>query len=98
MTYVMYFTLHRGMWVRMARKACWLANCKIGTDVVGHPGFSGILHFTYYVLDHTKSFPGILSSRVVYVLNAAFTSSSMASLVTLVFELCSVYAQHQNKS
>ena len=25
-------------------------------DVVGHPGIFGILHLTYYVLGHTKSF------------------------------------------
>ncbi len=37
--------LCRGLWVRMAR-----------LDVVEHPGTFGILHFTYCVLGHTKSF------------------------------------------
>ncbi len=68
MTYVSYFPLRRGLWVRMARKACWLAYCKIWPDVVEHPGTSATLHFTYYILRHTKSFSGILSSKVVWVL------------------------------
>ncbi len=29
-----YFLLRRGLWVRMARKACWLAFCKIRWDVL----------------------------------------------------------------
>ncbi len=52
----------------MARKARWLAYCKIRLDVVEHPGTSGILHYTYYVLRHTKSFSGILTSKAVWVL------------------------------
>ncbi len=52
----------------MARKACWLAYCKIPPDIVGHPGISGILHFTHCVLGHTKSFSGALDSGVVWVL------------------------------
>ena len=62
-----YLPLRRGLWVRIARKACWLAYCKMRPDVVGHPGIFGILHLTYYyVLGHTKY--GILSSMVVWVL------------------------------
>ncbi len=68
MTYVTYFPLHGGLWVRMAAKARWLAYCKIRPDVVEHPGTSGILHFTYYVLGRPKSFSGILNSKVVWVL------------------------------
>ena len=37
-------------------------------DVVGHPGIFGILHLTYYVLGHIKSFYGILNSMLVWVL------------------------------
>ncbi len=66
--HVMNFLLCRGLWVRMAKKACQLAYCKIRPDVVGHPGTSGILHFTYYRLEHAKSFSGILNSRTVWVL------------------------------
>ena len=51
--------LRRGLWVRIARKACWLAYCKMPADIVGHPATFGILHLTYYVLGHTKSFSGI---------------------------------------
>ncbi len=58
----------KDLWVRMARKARWLAYCKIQPDVVEHPGTSGILHFTYYALGHTKPFSGILNSKVVWVL------------------------------
>ncbi len=56
MMYVTYFPLRRGLWVKLARKACWLAYCKIQLDVVGHPSASSKLHFTYYILGHTKSF------------------------------------------
>ncbi len=66
-TYVTYFLLRKGLWVRMARKACWLAYCKIPADVVEYPGTTGILHFTYYVLGHAKSFSAILNSRVLWV-------------------------------
>ena len=48
-------------------------------DVVGHPGIFGILHLTYYVLGHTKSFSVILNSMVVWVLERTelkFTSSA----------------------
>ncbi len=58
----------RGLWVRIARKACWLAYCKMQPDAVGHPGIFGIRHLTYYVLGHTKSFYGILNSMVVWIL------------------------------
>ncbi len=68
MTCVTYFPLCRGLWVRIGRKACWLAYCKIQPDIVDHPGTSGILHFTYYVLGRTKSLSGILNSKVVWVL------------------------------
>ncbi len=40
----------RGLWVRVARKACWFVYCKIQLEIVGHPGIFGILHLTYYVL------------------------------------------------
>ncbi len=63
--YVKYFQLRRGLWVGMARKVCWLAYYKIEPDVLEHPGTCRILHFTYYVLGHTKSFSGILNSKVV---------------------------------
>ena len=35
---------------------------------VGHPGIFGILHFTYFILGHAKSFSGILNSIVVHVM------------------------------
>ncbi len=61
--------LRKGLWVRMARKACWFAYCKVRPDVVGHhPGTSGILHFTYYILGHTTCFSSVLHSKVVCVL------------------------------
>ena len=47
---------------RSARKACWLAYCKVRPDVVGHPDIFGIQHLTYYVLGHTKYFSGILNN------------------------------------
>ncbi len=46
--YVLYFQLCRELWARMARKACWLAHCKIRLDFVEHPGTSGI--FTFHIL------------------------------------------------
>ncbi len=52
----------------MARKTCWLAYCKIRPNVVAHPVTSGMWHFTYYILGHTKSFSGILNTKVVWVL------------------------------
>ncbi len=58
--YVMYFLGRTGLLVRMTEKAGWFAYCKIRPDVVGHPGTPGILHFTYCILGHTKSFSGIL--------------------------------------
>ena len=42
---VIYLLLRRGLWVRTARKARWLALCKMLLDVVGHPGHFGIMHF-----------------------------------------------------
>ncbi len=65
---VTHFLLCKGLWVRMARQAYWLAYCKIRLDEIGHPGTSGILHFKYYVLGHTKSFSDVLNSRKVWVL------------------------------
>ncbi len=66
--YVTYLPLCRGLWVRIADKACWLAYYKNRLDVVGHPGTSDILHFTYHIVGRTKSFSGILNTRVVRVL------------------------------
>ncbi len=42
-------------------------------DLVEHPATSGILHLTYYALGHTKSFPGILNSKVIWVLERRVT-------------------------
>ena len=39
--------LHRGLWVRIGRKACLPAYCQMQLDVGGHPGIFGILHSTY---------------------------------------------------
>ena len=47
--------LHKELWVRVARKACWPAYYKIRLDAIGHPGIFGILHLTHYVLGHTKA-------------------------------------------
>ena len=58
-------TLRKGLWVRTAEKACWHAYYEIRPEVVWHPGTSGILHLTYYVCEHTKSFSGILNSMIV---------------------------------
>ncbi len=77
MTCVTYFPLRRGLWVGMARKACWLMYCKIPPDVVEHPGTSGILHFSYYILGQIKSLSGVLNSEVVWVLNTGCVSSSV---------------------
>ena len=52
-TYVTFPLLPRGLWVRIARKACWLAHCKMRPGVVGHPGVCGILHLTYFILGQT---------------------------------------------
>lgn len=51
-----------------SRKECWFTYCKMAPDEVGHTGTFDILHLTYYVLGHTKSFPGILTSMVVWAL------------------------------
>ncbi len=51
-----YSTAQRIMDQNGQKNACCPAYCKIKLDVVEHPGTSGILHFTYYVLGHTKSF------------------------------------------
>lgn len=59
---VTYCSLCRGLWVRATRKECWLAYCKMCQDAVAHPGIFDILHATYYVLGHTKSFSGTLNS------------------------------------
>ncbi len=66
MMYLIYFPPCRGLWVRMVREACWLVYCKIRPDVDEHPGTSSILHFTYYVPGHTKSFSGTLNSKAVW--------------------------------
>ncbi len=50
----------------MAIKARLLAYCKIQPNLVEHPDTSGILH--YYALGHTKSFSGILNSKVLWVM------------------------------
>ena len=65
-----YLPLRRGLWVRIARKACWLAYCKMQPDAVIGPGTFGILHLTYYVFGHTKHFAGILNIMVVWVLES----------------------------
>lgn len=44
-----------------------LHTAKTHPDVIGHPVIFGILHFTYYLLRHTKSFSGILNIMVVWV-------------------------------
>lgn len=62
---VTYRPLCRELWVRIARKVCWLTYCTISLHVVEHRGIFGILHLTYYVLGHAKSFSGILYSMVV---------------------------------
>ncbi len=61
----------RGLWVKIARKACWLACCKMRLDAVGHPGIFGILHLTYCVLGHTKSSSALLNSMVVWILECS---------------------------
>ncbi len=68
LTYVTYFPLRSGLWVKMTRKACWLAYREIWPDVVGQPGTFGRLHFTYYVIGNLKSFSAIINSRVVWIL------------------------------
>lgn len=45
--YVVSAPLCKGFWVRITRKACWLAYCKMRLDSVGHPGIFGMLHSTY---------------------------------------------------
>lgn len=47
------------LWVRTARKACWLVYCKMWLDEVGQPGIFDTLHFTYYALGHTKQFDSL---------------------------------------
>ncbi len=41
---------------------------QIQLNVAEHPDTAGILHLTYYILGHTKSFSGTLNSSVVWVL------------------------------
>ncbi len=62
-TYVMYYPLRRGLWVRTARKACWFAYCKIQLDVLGHP----VVLLDAYCMSHTMYW-NILNTRVVWVL------------------------------
>ncbi len=66
MTYEV-FSAARGLLVRVATRACWLAYFKIRSDVERHSGTSGILHSTYYIFRHAKSFSGILNGRIVQV-------------------------------
>lgn len=68
MTYVTCLPLRRGLWVRFARYECWLAYYNMVPGVVRHPGISGLLHVTYFLLGHTKSCSAILDSVVLWVL------------------------------
>lgn len=52
----------------LANKESWFVQWKLQPDVVGHPGIFGILHFTHYILGHTKSFFGVPNSTIVLVL------------------------------
>ncbi len=63
--------------------ACILPYFKIQMDVVAHPGTSGILHFTYYALGHTKSLLDILTSKVEWVLNSRYQTLRTVNLYTV---------------
>lgn len=53
---VMYLLLHRGLWFRTGREACWLTHCTLFQDVFsGHLAFLDFPSLTYYVVGHTKS-------------------------------------------
>ncbi len=77
----------RGLWVRIARKACWLAYCKMRLDAVEHPGIFGILHLTCCVLGHTSSFSGILNSMVVWILERTQTEPKIHSINSQIVSL-----------
>lgn len=62
---VTYLWLREGLWVGIARKVCWLACCKIRLDIFRHPAASGMLHFTYFLLDISS---GTLNRMVVCVM------------------------------
>lgn len=52
---VTYLPLHRGLRVKISRKACWLAFCKMQAGAVGHPGVFGILDILNTINNHEKS-------------------------------------------
>lgn len=47
---VTYLLLHKGLWVRIARKTSWFAFCKIWLDAVGHPCIWHTMCWDYWAL------------------------------------------------
>ncbi len=95
-TYVTYFWLCRGLWVRMARKARWLAFCKIRPDVGNNPGSSGIQQFTYYYWDILNLFSSILNSKVVWVLERKANFSNHWEMLSMTWDVsrCTSFSKY----
>ncbi len=77
--------MRRGSWVRMARKACWPAYCKFQC-AVGHPGTSGVVHFTFYILEHAKSVSGILNRRLARELKRSLCVKKNRASIYIMFK------------
>ena len=66
------FSWHTVTYLQLCR-GLWVAYCKMRAGVAGHPGITGKLHFTYFVLVQTQSFPVILNSMAVWVMERSVT-------------------------
>ena len=55
--------VYKGLWVKIAKLAYWLAYCKMHLDAVGHPSIFAMLHSTSCVLGHADT--GTLSMVVL---------------------------------
>lgn len=51
--------------ISSVQRIVWLAYCKMPPDAVEHPGISGILHLTHFILGQTEYLTDIQNEMVV---------------------------------